>query len=114
MSLIKRMRKRYAVYWAPVGTDEEGQPSFEGPVEIRCRWENHIIEFRDYRGRTTVSRALVYVDRPLLCGGILWRGRLADVTAEVDPFKNASAWEIMAFGDVETLRGNETMYTALL
>jgi hypothetical protein len=88
MPLVRMKRTHYAVYWAPVGNDEEGQPTYEGPVEIRCRWDDTTVQYKDYRGRDTVSRAIVYPDRALVNGGVLWRGRLTAVEYQAEPFRN--------------------------
>lgn len=114
MSLIKRMRKQKAVYWAPTGTGEDGQPVYRQPVEIKCRWEDVIVQFKDYKGRETSSRARVYVDRLLACGGVLWQGTVAGLTSQSEPFNNPHAYEILSFGTIPNLRNSENLYTVFL
>ena len=40
MSIITRMRKQDAVYWAYSGLDEFGQVEVGDPAEIKVRWED--------------------------------------------------------------------------
>jgi hypothetical protein len=61
-----------------------------------------------------VSRAVVYPDRPVLEGGVLWRGKLADVVSQENPFDNPGAYEIKGTGAIDNVRATETLYMAML
>ena len=65
MSIITKMRKQTAVYWALSSYDEYGQPTWDSPVEIECRWEDKSEEFIVSDGTRQVSNAIVYVDRDM-------------------------------------------------
>lgn len=121
MSIIKRMRKQIAVYWALASTesagsdhDDYGQPVVTDPVEIKCRWEAKSEEFIAANGTKTTSRAVVYVDRDVDVGGILMLGELTDITDEEDPKENEGAWEIKRFDNTPNLRATEFLKTAYL
>lgn len=91
--------KQYAVYWGPTGeTGDAGQELYNDPIEIRCRWDDRPTAFIDSMGNEAVSKAEVMVDRDLTILGILWQGRLSQVTSETDPFLNSNAWRIRQFG----------------
>lgn len=114
MSLIRRMRRQTAVYWARNGTDDFGQPKFLDPVQIACRWEYIQSEIIGRDGRTMISKSRVYVDQVVALGGVLWLGRLTDINVSKKPFDNADAWEIQAFDQLPNIRNTETLYTAFL
>jgi hypothetical protein len=68
MGLVKKMRKQRARYWKRAGTDHYGDPAFDWPVDVDCRWEDRTGEYRNVRGETNVSTATVYVDRKMYRG----------------------------------------------
>jgi hypothetical protein len=114
MSIIRRARKQYAVYWEKIGDDKNGTPIYAAPVEIRCRWDDMQEEYLDSKGRMNVSSAIVMVDRVVTLGGVLWRGRLAAIeTAEV-PKDNPGAYEIRKYNETPNLRNTETLREAVL
>ncbi len=121
MSLITRMRKQTAVYWALQGVesggddyDNFGQPQYTDPEEIECRWESITIEFLDAQGTRQLSNARVYVGQDVDIGGVLMLGELADVTDENNPKENDDAWEIRRFEKLPTLRNTEILRTVFL
>jgi len=121
MSLIKRMRRQKAVYWALQSEDsggddfdDYGQPLVVAPVEIDCRWEDSTEEFIDADGVPQMSRAIVYVDRDVDVGGVLMLGTLADVDDVDNPKINDAAWEIKRFDNFPDLKAKEFLKTAYL
>lgn len=121
MSIITRMRKQTAVYWALASSesggldyDEFGQPVVTTPVEIDCRWEDRTEEFIDSAGRTNLSRAIVYVDRDMRPGDILMLGDTDDITDETNIKENDGAWEVKRFDKVPDIRANEFLRIAYL
>ena len=121
MSIIKRMRKQKAVYWAPESAesagddfDNYGQPQVTDPVVIDCRWEEVSEEFIDAQGTRQISRAKVYVDRDIIVGGILMLGVLGDITDESNPKENENAWEIRRFDKLPNLKATEYLRAAIL
>lgn len=122
MSLITKMLKKgRAVYWPPVldedggpVSDEFGMPTFEDPVQIKCRWEDYDVEFVENAGRQEESKARVYVDRDVQLKGVLWKGLIEDLVEAEDPFKNPGAWEIKKFDKIPNLRQTKFVRIAWL
>ena len=121
MSLITRMRKQKAVYWAlassdsgGIAFDDFGQPKYTDPVEIKCRWKDVTEEFLDAKGARQLSHAKVYVDRDVDVNGILMLGVIADITNEENPKENDGAWEIKRFDKTPNFRATEFLLTAYL
>jgi len=117
MGLIKSMRTQTAVYFAPDGYDGFGELSYSDGVEVPCRWESESQRFIDGQGEEQVSTALVYVDRDLELGGLLWEGELAD--APIRPAENKDTFPIRQFTilpklKVKTKTANNTLRTAIL
>lgn len=75
MSIITRMLREKAVYWAPGQGDFDnfGKPITEEPVLISCRWEEIAEMFLDEEGNEVLSNARVYVDRDVESRGYLKR-----------------------------------------
>ena len=108
------MRQQDAVFWAvKTDTDKFGQPQYEAPVEIKCRWEDKAAKFENTEGEELVSQAIVYVDRDTKPGGYLWLGLLADLDGETDPHK-VGATKIRRFDKLPDIRNKNTLLTAFL
>lgn len=114
MSLISRVRKQKAVYWAPGKNSNFGQPVVNDPVQIDCRWVDVQEEFVDAQGRTVLSKASVMVDRDVQVGGMLWLGELKNLTSQTVPTKNTNCFEIRAFANVPNFRATEFLKVATL
>ena len=113
-----------AVYWHPLGEDNEGQQELDDPIEIVCRWEQVSETFLEKKsGNPQVSRSKVMVDRDLKELGVLWLppdaetlgegGALAALTSDV-AFQNDGAYEIRRFDKLPTFDGDEFVRTAYL
>ncbi len=113
MSLIKRMRRQRAVYWQRTAPDHYGTFGYAAPVEIACRWEDKIGEFRNDMGEKHASIANVYVDRVMSIGDKLMRGELESDTSE-DPREEPDAYEIQAFEQIPDINAKETLLLAHL
>ena len=121
MSLIERMLKQKAVYWAlgsaesaGLDFDDQGSPIYATPVEIKCRWEERSDEFIDRNGALVSSRAVVFVDRDLKVGGVLMPGTLDTGLNWDEPKKNDGAWEIQGWEKVPDLRIKKFLRIAYL
>lgn len=121
MSLITRMLKQTAVYWALQGDesgskdhDAFGRTQWTTPIEISCRWEDKNEKFVDESGEEQVSKAVVYVDQDALLGGVLMLGELTDITDAVNIKENNGAFEIRAFNKTPNLGATEFLRTAIL
>jgi hypothetical protein len=112
--IAERFMNQKAVYWAHVGDNESGEPEFDEPIEIRCRWDDLHEEFLDRNGATVISRARVMVDRDTPERGRLWLGVLEDLESESDPEANYGAYEIRNFSKVPNRQGTKFVRTAML
>src|SRR5690554_523382 len=113
MGIITRMRKQKAVYWEPTGrVDRNGNPVFEDPVEIDCRWEDVSELFLDENGNQQVSKAKVYVDRDVKLRGYLKLGEIYGISE--GPLKYSDVHTIRRFERLPNLRNTETLRTAIL
>ncbi|MDR2170655.1 MAG: hypothetical protein LBP59_10975 [Planctomycetaceae bacterium] len=75
MRIIRTMRVHKAIYWKKTGIDEFGQPTFETPIIIDCRWDSHSpqIDMNDTQDDTSNSMT-VFPDRVLEVGSYLMFG----------------------------------------
>lgn len=111
MSLIKRMRRQRATYWATTTKDRFGTYSFADPVEIRCRWEDEQVDFRDFNNQEATSKSVVYVDREMKPGDRLKFGPMeTDAAAPVID----ETLEVRSTTRLPNLRCKENLLTAYL
>ena len=70
---------QYAVLWIIYTKGNYGEYTVSSPIEISVRWE----EMRSITGdpQNTVESNVpeVFIDREILIGSILWKGRLTDL-----------------------------------
>jgi hypothetical protein len=107
------MRKQVAVYWAPGPPDAFGQPTWEAPEELTCRWEDKVVEFLPPAGERKQSMALVYVESDVELKGKLKLGALTSATP-ADPTEDEDAWEILRFEKLPNFRNTEYLRTVYL
>lgn len=114
MSIITRMRKHRAVWFKSSGISQNGQETFDGPVEIRCRWDDVAETYTLPDGNEAVSKSIVYVDRVMSVNDILVRGPLTEDIDKSDPLNNKMVSRIRQFSQIDNLRATKTLYTAML
>lgn len=105
MSNYTRHMKQTLTYWAFVSIDRTGRASFASPVQLRCRWQDVAVLFKDAQGQQRTSSAIIYPEYSLGLKGYVKLG--ADATAE--PVGLAGAYEILQKGDSPNLRGTTTL-----
>lgn len=116
MSIITRMRRQTAVYWAPsspVKYNDEGKMELEDPVEIKCRWEEKVNMKQVPEGIKTVASGTVYVDRDMKEGGLLKLCALEDLI-EADPRDETDARAVLAFTKTPNLKATEFLRIAFI
>lgn len=117
MSLISRMRKQTAVWWSQAGVDRYGRPTYASPVAIACRWDDVAELFVSDEEERAVSKALVYVDRLVKPGDVLFKGTIAQLSDQsnlTNPHKQDATFTVRAFRTNPNLRATENLYTAVL
>lgn len=96
MNLLKYLNQM-AVYWSKSGIDKYGQPTWNAPVEIVCRWEYKAKQYVHPTGTSMVSTCVVLIHQDLDIGGVLMLGDLYDVNYPDSPKENTNAFEIQQF-----------------
>jgi len=100
-AFLKRTNTRdQCVYWAPSESlTGDGVIQYENPVEINCTWKDDVRMIRDFWEKEVASRAHVYSDIDLDEKGVLYHGRLTDLTQaqKDDPMELKNAFEILRF-----------------
>lgn len=117
MSVISKMRKQFAVWWARnEPPDRYGRYTFAEPVEVACRWDDKSEQYKDRQGQLAYSTSTVYVDRVMHPGDRLMRGNLETDTPSdpLDESISGLASEIVAFEHILNFKGTEPFYTAYL
>jgi len=113
MSIITRMLKQNAVFWAFESYDKYGAPQYSMAENISCRWEDKCEEFIDAFGDKQLSRSIVYVSKDTPVKGVLCLGDTIDVNSG-EPLGNPNAWEIRRFEKIPNLRNTEYLRIAYL
>ena len=103
MSIIRKMRRQKAIYWANQGLDGYGQAQPMKAVEIDCRWEDTNELIKNSSGEERVSRTVVYVDRDMNEGDYLMLGALASLGLVKDPNDLKEAHEIIKYDKLPVL-----------
>ena len=104
---LEEFLNQAAVYWAKIGVDNYGNPTFSDPIEISCRWEDIINEVVDASGTTIISKTKVLVDRDVLVGGVLYLGELESAMTSENVEDYSDAYEIKVFGKVPNIDADE-------
>lgn len=119
--ITKMLQFDTCVYWAlrsaesgGLDYDDYGQPQHTDPIEIKCRWEVVAVEYIDPKGTTRTSKSVVYVDRDVDVGGMLFHGELSEVTEPDSPREQEGAWEIMQFAKLPKLNYSKNLRTCFL
>lgn len=114
MSIYTKILKDYAVYWPPLGLDENGRFATGTAVEIRCRWEENCLEFLDGHGQISVSKSKIFSGIDLAFGGMIWHGRLANVVSATVPTNNPGALEIRGWKKIPNRKNTRFLRIAFL
>jgi len=111
MSLLTRIRRQKAVYWAARGKDENSQYIFELPVEIKVRWVDETVQDLDSEGKPVIFSSHIYVDRVMKNGDMIQLGQLKDLSGAEDRSK---AHRVRKFVQTPTLRATQWLYEVYL
>lgn len=118
MSIITRVLKQTAVYWAPTGVDSDGQPTHALPITLNVRWDDITEQFslREESAEDEIqfSLAKVMVSQDVEVKGMLFLGALAVTDDPDDPRSIRRAYEIRKFEKIPNFRATEFVRTAIL
>ena len=124
MSLISRMRKQHALWWALTSTepDRYGRYSYEAPVLVTCRWDDSSEVALLPDGTQFTTRSLVYVGSEDTKPGDYLRktatgdeaAEIALLTSETVPQDNPQTYRVRAVDKNPNTKATETLVTAKL
>lgn len=102
---IEKHAKHTAVYWGSPVPDGYGGLTFDSPIEINCIWSEKKRSMMSNEGREVVSEAQVHVLQDVDQNGMLFHGKLTDLTQDQkdDPRTLERAYEILRFIKIESL-----------
>lgn len=102
----KKISEDTAVYWSNPDPNTFGQMTFDSPEEINVYWNDASELIRDNDGREIVTNAIVTVGKDLDDSGMLYHGKLSDLTQaeKDDPKKLSGAYEIKKTAKAPSIR----------
>jgi hypothetical protein len=106
--ILNSRYNQYCVYWGNPKEGGVGKLSFDAPVEVKCRWEDMNQIVTDNKGVDHTSRALVFLPQDVDEEGMLYLGRLTDLTTvqKNDPYLLETAYIIKRFQKTPGLGSN--------
>lgn len=110
---VSRRLKQTLTYWAKAdvdNTDLYGKPGSVAPVQLKCRWEDHIEQVRSKSGEEFTSKTRVFLTDDVDIDGYVALG----VHTEADPSVIDGAYEIQNIGKIPDLRGIQSLVVIYL
>lgn len=101
-----------ATWWAQVGKDQYGKPTFGTPTKVICRWEDRTDTIIDKKGQERVIKSRVFLEgnTPVTEEGYLFLG---DSNA-ASPLGLAKAYEVQGIKRTPDLRNLKQLVVAFL
>lgn len=112
MSIITKAQKQTMVYWAYSGADVYGQPTYSAAVQMKCRWDDTVKQIFAKDGSPVFSSIELITQSRIEPKGMVWLGKLADVTDANIPRNNTGVREVIMASSTPNLRNTETLYEA--
>lgn len=91
-------RYQKTVLWVKTADDRNGEPIVDDPVEIIARWERGTRYAKTPESTTVAVDHVVYVDREITAGSIMWKGPLADIAGTSLP--SGPAFEVEYYDEI--------------
>lgn len=103
------------VYWANVGNTPGGDPIYDPPEELKCRWEDisELFISAVTNGQES-SRSIVYVRKPLTIMGALCHCSFGELTDVDNPMNNEGTLSIRSVKNIPTLDQDDALMMAYL
>jgi hypothetical protein len=98
--------------WPLKGQTSSGQPVWDAPVEMKCRWDDGNKEVLTAFQGLIISKAQIITEKLIDAGSIVMRGRLDTISYWADPKANPNAFEVIANSATPNLRYSEILYEA--
>jgi hypothetical protein len=94
-SIIIKVLRMDAVYWAPKEAAQNGRIHFETPIDIKVFWIDAMTEVVKPDGTKALAKSEVHTSISTLIGGYLALGTKADLEHPADPLQNKGAYRII-------------------
>lgn len=106
MSIYNKVLRTDVIYWEKAfnADDETGQPTYNSPIPLRCRFDDWVEELNLPDGRTVFSKAAYMLSADVKPGGILMLGLKDDDTPSIPPTDNEGAHEILLYKKYGNIR----------
>ncbi len=82
LNFIEKVCVQTAVYWGNPQPDGYGGMTYKTPEDIKVRWDDTIRQISDGKGDQIVCRAVIMTPETLQEKGMLYLGKLDDLTEE--------------------------------
>lgn len=108
------LHNQHAVYWAPGPPGIDTKPTYLPAVEIKCRWEDTVVELKDPAAKDGVfqSKTQVFSTVRLRKNGYLWEGTYSNLVDVSVPSKNPEAVRIEMTERTPSVEADEVEYIA--
>lgn len=100
MSVFTLYLPQTATHWAVNGITGTGQPQFDAPVQLKCRWEQRNDYVINDDGHEVLSRARIFLGVDVVVGDYLYLG----VSTQADPRGLVGAFKVLQFRKTPGLR----------
>jgi len=108
MAFVTRNHKQNLTYWTRGANDAYGNPSWNNPIQVKCRWEDRNDKAVDFQGNEVITRSVVYVGVDMGIGTYLFEGLSTDLTPPTD------ALELKGFSKIPSISGKVFERKAIL
>lgn len=106
-SIITKVLRMDAVYWAPKEAAPNGRMLFEVPVDIKVFWMDSMVEVAKPDGTKALAKSEIMTSLSTKIGGYLMLGLKADLEHPADPLQNEGAYRIITTAEQPPIRAGK-------
>lgn len=108
--------KQKAVLWSYAGTDRNGEPKVNVPIELSVRWEKGLSREITPNINPVAVVATVWVDRVVELGSMMRKGPMSDITGTGDDVVNPpdAICEVVDYMETPDIKGRKYERVILL
>lgn len=110
--LISKCQREFLVHWALKSSNENGEPVYYPPVQMKCRWDDRIQQVQMPDNSVVLSRVELITEKPLGPGDYVKRCKLTEVTYKLEPNRNEGSFEVIKIGETPTIKYETRLYEA--
>lgn len=102
-----------ALYWERIGTDRNGNPTYDSPIAIDVRWEEHPTVLRGPEGQPIMVQVQLVFDFYPPLGSLLYYGDLDSWlgTGSAPPLVEPVLYQLVTRDNGRDLKGRNERYT---